>query len=229
MHIHELRLGTHLLEQQRAFYTDVLGLPLQSRSSDRFTLAVGSSNLTFAADAQAEPSVYHVAFNIPYQHFAAAKHWLAGRVPLVTDPGGADEFHFAAWNARALYFADAAGNICELIARGDLPGQAPLPISGASLLSISEIGLVVDDVPAFVQTLQRELESPVYRGAVNDLFVPVGDEHGLLIVVKRGRSWFPEQTVVAAAAPLTAVVSEAAAERYRIEGPPYRLTPEPRG
>jgi catechol-2,3-dioxygenase len=225
MHIHELRLGTHLLEQQRAFYTGVLGLPLQAQSGDQFALTVGASTLTFTADPSPERSVCHFAFNIPHQHFAAAKRWLAGRVPLVADPAGADEFHFADWNAQAVYFADPAGNLCELIARRDLPDQPP-PLSGAGLLSISEIGLVVDDVPEFVRAIQRELGSPVYRGAVNDLFVPVGDERGLLIVVKRGRLWFPEQTLAAAPAPVTAIVSETGAKRYRLEGPPYRLTPE---
>lgn len=225
MHIHELRLGTHLLEQQRAFYTDVLGLPLQAQSGDQCTLTVGTSTLTFTADASPERPVCHFAFNIPHQHFAAAKRWLAGRVPLVGDSSGADEFHFADWNAQAVYFADAAGNLCELIARRDLPDQPPT-LSGAGLLSISEIGLVVDDVPGFVQTVQRELGSPVYRGAVEDPFVPVGDERGLLIVVKRGRLWFPEQMIAAAPAPVTAIVSETGAKRYRLEGPPYRLTPE---
>jgi catechol-2,3-dioxygenase len=226
MYIHELGLGTHHLEQQREFYTRVLELPLQTRRSDQFQLAVGSSSLIFTTNMQWIPLSYHLAFNIPEQHFAATKHWLAGRVPLLTDPNGADEFYFAEWNAHASYFSDPAGNICEVIARHDLPSQSPHPFTRASLLSISEIGLVVDDVAAFAQMVQRAMGSPVYRSAINELFTPLGDENGLLIVVKRGRVWFPERKVAATEAPLRLIISDATMVRHRIDGPPYRLTPE---
>lgn len=226
MYIHQLRLGTHRLDQQREFYTRVLELPLQTLRAGQFELTVGSSTLTFTANMQPTPLSYHVAFNIPGQHFAAAKHWLAARVPLLTDPNGADEFYFADWNAHACYFTDPAGNLCELIARHNLPSQPPHLFTSASLLSISEIGLVVDDVPQIVQMIQRALGSPVYRGAINELFTPLGDENGLLIVVKRGRVWFPEGKVAATEAPLTVIISDSTMTRYRIEGPPYRLTPE---
>jgi catechol-2,3-dioxygenase len=226
MYIHELRLGTQCLDQQREFYTSVLELPLQTIRADQFALTVGSSTLTFTAIRQTIPLSYHFAFNISGQHFAAAKQWLAARVALLTDPNGADEFHFADWNAHASYFTDPAGNVCELIARHSLPSQPPHSFTSAGILSISEIGLVVDDVPQTVQMIQRALGSPIYRGAINDLFTPVGDENGLLIVVKRGRVWFPESKVAATEAPLTVVISDAMITRYRIDGPPYRATSE---
>ena len=226
MYIHELGLGTHRLEQQREFYTRVLELPLQTLRSGQFQLTVGSSTLTFATNMQPTPLSYHFAFNIPGQHFAAAKHWLAARVPLLTDPNGSDEFYFATWNAHASYFTDPAGNVCELIARHNLPPQSPHPFTSASLLSISEIGLVVDDVAAFAQMVQRAMGSPVYHGAINELFTPLGDENGLLIVVKRGRVWFPESKVAATEAPLRLIISDTTMVRHCIHGPPYRLTPE---
>jgi catechol-2,3-dioxygenase len=226
MFIHELALSTDQLERQREFYTRVLGLPLRTLRPAQFELAVGSSTLIFTATKQPAALVYHVAFNIPAQHFAATKHWLAARVRLLTDPTGADEFSFAAWNAQASYFTDPAGNICEVIARHTLPAQPRQPFTSASLLSISEIGLVVDDVAAFVQMVQQGMGSPVYRGTINDEFTPLGDENGLLIVVKRGRVWFPEGNVAATEAPLRVIISERTKIRHRIDGPPYRLTPD---
>jgi hypothetical protein len=107
-----------------------------------------------------------------------------------------------------------------------LPPSWLTQLTSASLLSISEIGLVVDDVAAFAQTVQQALGSPVYRGAINELFTPLGDENGLLIVVKRGRLWFPESKVAAAEAPLRLIISDSAKQRHCIDGPPYRLTPE---
>jgi catechol-2,3-dioxygenase len=225
MQLHELQLETRVLDQQRAFYTQVLELPLRAAQPDQCALTVGTSILTFTATTQSAPLVYHFAFTIPAQQFDAARRWLAARVPLLTDPTGADQFVFAEWNAQACYFHDPAGNICELIARHNLP-DAPTPeTTPARLLNLSEIGLVTDDVPHLVQTLQDTLGSPIYRGAINPLFTPVGDEHGLLIVVQTGRIWFPTRSGTAAAAPLTAIVSDTTPTRYRIAGPPYRIWP----
>jgi hypothetical protein len=84
---------------------------------------------------------------------------------------------------------------------------------------------VVDDVPLIVHMLQQTLGIPVYHAAINELFTPVGDENGLLIVVQRGRLWFPESKVTATVAPLTAIISDIAPTRYRIDSPPFRLTP----
>ncbi len=225
MQIQELRLFTHNLDQQRDFYTRVLELPLSSTHDHHFALTIGASSLVFTSTAQAIPLSYHFAFNIPEHQFAEAKQWLAARVPLLTEPSGADELYFAEWDAHAVYFADPDGNIGELIARHTLAHPHRQAFTSASLLRVSEIGLVVDDVAAFVQLIRTTVGSPVYRGPINELFTPVGDEQGLLIVVKRGRLWLPEVRVAAMDAPLSVRISEDPATQYRIEGPPYRLAP----
>lgn len=221
MYIHELQLATPQLEQQRDFYTRVLELPVQSANTERLTLTVGTSKLIFSATSQPPPLTYHFAFNIPAAQFAVAKQWLAARVALISDPQGNDAFHFANWNAQSIYFNDPAGNICELIARHDLPSQPADDFSGASLLNISEIGLAVDDVPQTVQNLQRSTGIAVYRDTVDEQFTPLGDENGLLIVVKRGRKWFPAGTVAATALPLSVLISTSTSTRYWIEHPSY--------
>jgi catechol-2,3-dioxygenase len=219
MYIHELHLATQDIDRLFDFYTSVLDLRVQSFSMDHFALSAGSSVLRFQEDHEASGAFYHFAFNIPEQSFEMAKRWLKERVRLIGDPNGLDEFQFEAWNAQAMYFNDPAGNICELIARHDLPSEAVESFTGRNFLSISEIGLVVEDVPQFVQKVQATMGSPIYRGEANEQFVPVGDEHGLLIVVKGGRAWFPEGKVKAVDAPLAVVVSERENERYRIEIP----------
>ncbi|MFZ1474956.1 MAG: hypothetical protein WBV59_18950 [Anaerolineae bacterium] len=224
MIIHELRLLTHRLQEQRDFYHHLLGIPLLTADADKAVLQVGSSTLIFAAAATPIPAPYHFAFDIPERQFAEAKAWLAARVPLLTDASGADEFDFSAWNAHAVYFADRDGNIGEFIARHDLPGPATRPFGATSLLSISEIGLAVDDVLPFVQRLQTSIHLSVYLQHPTATFTPVGDEHGLLIVVKDGRRWFPEERLAAHAAPLTVVISlPATAGQHTIHGPPYRI------
>lgn len=223
MIIHELRLMTNHLQEQLDFYHQLLGFPLLTADADEVVLQVGSSTLIFAAAAAPIPAPYHFAFNLPEGQFAEAKAWLAARAPLLADANGADEFDFSAWNAHAIYFADRDGNIGEFIARHGLPSPATRPFSAASLLSISEIGLAVDDVLHFVERLQTRLHLPVYLQHPTATFTPMGDEHGLLIVVKDGRRWFPQERVAAHAAPLTVVVSTSTAGKHTIHGPPYRI------
>ncbi|MBK9229332.1 MAG: hypothetical protein IPO15_00255 [Anaerolineae bacterium] len=223
MNIHELRLKTNRLQEQRDFYHHLLGFPLLTADADQVALQVGSSTLIFAAAATPIPAPYHFAFDIPEGQFAEAKAWLAARVPLLTDASGADEFDFSAWNAHAIYFADRDGNIGEFIARHDLPSPATRAFGATSLLSISEIGLAVDNVLHLVERLQTSIHLPVYRQHPTATFTAMGDEHGLLIVVKDGRRWFPEERVAAHATPLTVVISDATAGQRTIHGPPYQI------
>ena len=115
-----------------------------------------------------EASPHHFAF-----HVADLEAWKAR-----LDVG--DEHDFSSWGgARAVYFRDPEENVGELIAR-------PSPHSE---LTLAEVGLPVDDVPAAVETLS-ELGLVPYRDGSDD-FTPVGDDDGLLIVVRVGRGWFP--------------------------------------
>lgn len=224
MYIHELRLFTNDLEKQRDFYAGTLSMPLRAAGEGWFTLDVGASTLTFSALAQAAPAYHHFAFNIPENLFAAAKAWLSARVDLVGDPEGRIEFNFQAWNAHAIYFSDPEGNIGEFIARHDLPSSETPPFNSGHLLNVSEIGLAVDDVPGFAQVIQSQMGCPFYHTENNDSFMLLGDEHGLFILVKRGRAWYPNGTMPALEAPLEIIVSTGEGSRFQIEGPPYRFT-----
>jgi catechol-2,3-dioxygenase len=173
--------------------------------------------------------VYHVAFNVPENQFAEAKLWLAARAPLIRDHAGREEFHFAGWKAHAVYCYDPAGNIIELIARHTLSNATDQPFTAASLLEISEIGLAVADVPAMVARLQAELGAAVYAGAGSADFTAVGDEHGLLIVVRQGRVWFATSADSGGAAetlPLSVTLTDAAGRRRTLSGPPYVIADE---
>src|SRR5919201_46562 len=91
-----------------------------------------------------------------------------------------EEHDFSGWDgARAVYFRDPEENIVELLARPE-----PRPE-----LSIAEVGLPVDDVPAAVDALATLGLGPYDEW--DDTFAPLGDADGLLIVVRPGRAWFP--------------------------------------
>jgi hypothetical protein len=61
-----------------------------------------------------------------------------------------------------------------------------VPFGPGDLLRVSEVGVAVGDVPTAVGGLERDLGLEVWNEP-NEEFTTVGDEEGLLIVVKRGR------------------------------------------
>jgi catechol-2,3-dioxygenase len=92
-----------------------------------------------------------------------------------------EEHDFSSWGgARAVYFRDPEKNVVELIAR---PRAQPE-------LTIAEVGLPVEDVGAAVDALERVLGLQPYDDW-DESFAPLGDDDGLLIVVRVGRAWFP--------------------------------------
>jgi catechol 2,3-dioxygenase-like lactoylglutathione lyase family enzyme len=190
MQICDLQLVTSALDQQYDFYTRVFGFAVLQQTQDMFVLQAGASRLTFTRTSNTRTGIAHFAFNIPENQFPAAKQWLQDRTPLSRNTNGVDEFFFEAWNAHALYFTDPDGNILELIARHTLPSASDRPFSGQSILNISEIGIVTEDVPAQVAAIEARIGATVYCGPGSDSFTPVGDEEGLFIVVKCGRMWF---------------------------------------
>ena len=207
MDILDLQLVTTALPQQLDFYTRVFGLPTLVATPETMSLQVGTSRLTFRQASAPLPGSYHFAFNIPENQFAEAKTWLSRRVALLSDSTGADEFYSEDWDAHNLYFYDPAGNIGELIARHSLSNATTQPFRARSLLNISEIGIAAEDVPGQVAEIQARTGAPIYRGPGSPTFTPVGDEQGLLIVVQRGRIWFPETGKPAEHLPVTVVAA----------------------
>jgi catechol-2,3-dioxygenase len=221
MQIHELRLKTADLNLQRDFYARSLRLPIVSQRTHSLTIQVGRSILVFEQE-DGWQGRYHFAFNVPENQFSAAKAWITQRTSLAR-LNEDDEFHSAGWNADMLYFYDAAGNILELIARHTLSNASETPFTENSLLSISEIGLATDDVERTVGDLCRSLNVPVYDGQGSDSFTAVGDEDGLIIVVKRGRVWYPETGVHADLYPVTVTLLDEIARVCVLPGLPYDI------
>jgi hypothetical protein len=92
---------------------------------------------------------------------------------------------YSHWNAPSIFFLDPAGNVVEYIARHDLK-NADQRVQLDGHLYASEIGLIVDDVAATAEKLTGTAAVAQYRGG-SDQFIAMGDEYGLLLVMKRGR------------------------------------------
>lgn len=223
------------LARMREFYHRSLGLRVVEEAADRLTVAAGQSRLTFrAAGAGGGEPFYHFAFNIPENKLRAAHRWQKERTPLLPVPAALrdpdypdDVVHYRHWNAHAVFFFDPAGNVVEYIARHDLGNAARGEFGSGDILYASEIAFVVDDVAAAAARLGEAAGAGPYKGAT-DQFAAVGDEHGLLLVMKRGRviSFDAPERKAVGVFPTAAVVRGARRARYAVPGFPYEVSVE---
>jgi catechol-2,3-dioxygenase len=236
MRLLELTLSAVDLDEMRQFYCAFLGFrEVEPEWTGRLALQVGQSQLFFQPAAPGWHGRYHFAMDVPSNRLEAAVTWMHGRRALLADASGKTRFHSDSWNADMVYFTDPQGNILELIARHDKPveGQpeppsADRPFNASEILAVSEIGLAVTDVTGSVADLQNRMPGVgLYSGIDEDMFAAVGDTNGLLIVVRRGRIWFPDTSVPAYFLPLDVLLETNPGQRYRITAPPFPFLIEP--
>ncbi|WP_035185862.1 VOC family protein [Alteribacter aurantiacus] len=189
MKINQINLFTNQLNEMISFYRDVLELNVINESAQTFTVEVGTTSLVFEQVEDSKP-FYHFAMNIPENKFEEAKDWIQSKIQLNTE-NDSDEVFFETWNAHAIYFEDPSGNIVEFIARHNLNNAVNHRFSSDDLISISEIGVVVEKVIPFVRKL-NERGIPNWKEDHEGL-TPVGGEEGLFITVKEGRRFFFSQ------------------------------------
>ena len=180
----------------KAFYGKTLDLRLMDERPDRFTVEAGETRITFVTSpdtVDGRAPFYHFAFNIPENKIVQALEWQKARTPMLAIPernraaGFPPEVvDYRHWNAHSVFFLDPAGNVVEYIARHDLKNRDSGPFSWADILYASEIALVVDDVAAAAEAIKNMAALEPYKSGTAD-FTAMGDEYGLLLVMKRGR------------------------------------------
>ena len=103
--------------------------------------------------------------------------------------------NFEAWNANAVYFYDNNGNLLEFISRHDLENASTENFSSKSILNISEIGIVTENPLELGNRLIEKHTLEFFSKNNNiEVFSALGDDEGLLIIVKPNRNWYPTQT-----------------------------------
>jgi hypothetical protein len=163
------------------FYVGVLGLPLDGEA-----IVVGETRLRCRVEGG--DAFYHFAFLVPGDRFDAALAWARERVQLL-----GDVFDFEAWNARAVYFHDPAGNIVELIAHRELEQNGrDGEFAADELAGVSELGIVGEpllDLLHRLETVGLELWDGSVEGKNQLGFV--GEQGRTLILAPPGRGWLP--------------------------------------
>lgn len=191
MKIKEIEIHTNDLITTELFYTEVLGLKINSKDSNKISFATGETILNFVK-SDVEKPVYHLAFNIPANQLESAFQWMTTKIKTIPVSATENYAHFDSWNAEAFYFLDNNQNLLEFIARKDLENAVDEHFNSQHILSISEIGIVVDNVKEACENLITQTGLNYFsKQAPMDGFAALGDDNGLLILVNKGRNWYP--------------------------------------
>ena len=194
MKLQHIQIQTNNIQETETFYNNILGLKILEKRSDSLTIQAGSSILKFIENSEFD-STYHFAFNIPENKLEEAISWCAEKVDLIIIQDKRIIANFETWNANAVYFYDNNGNLLEFIARHDLDNFQIKEFSSKSILNISEIGIVDENPMELGEQLIESYDLMFFEKNFNsETFAAIGDDEGLLIIVKPNRNWYPTQT-----------------------------------
>ncbi|WP_428229349.1 VOC family protein [Flavobacterium sp.] len=194
MKLEHIQIQTNDIQKTTAFYQGLLELPIIEKKTASVTIQAGNSILKFVEDPQFN-SIYHFAFNIPENKLDEAIQWCKDKVDLILIKDQNVITNFENWNSNAVYFYDNNGNLLEFIARHDLNNAQTTAFSSQSILNISEIGIVTENPLALGNQLIAEHGLEFFSKNDNSaFFAAIGDDEGLLIMVKPNRNWYPTQT-----------------------------------
>ncbi|GLU53944.1 VOC family protein [Dyadobacter frigoris] len=191
MKIKELHLLTNNLNKTEAFYNELLGIPISKKTETELQFQIGNTALNFILSQVTEP-VYHIAFEIPNNKLPEAFDWLSEKVSILPVTPESKIADIKLWNAKSIYFYDNNENLLELICRYDLENQSEKTFDASSIIAVSEIGLVTNDVVALTKTITEKYQLAVFqKQPAQENFTAIGDEEGLLVIVNENRNWFP--------------------------------------
>ena len=194
MKLEQIQIQTNNIQGTTAFYQDILGFSIIEKNSKWVTIQAGNSILKFIENSTFD-SIYHFAFNIPENKLEEAIKWCAEKVDLIRIQDKRIIANFETWNANAVYFYDNNGNLLEFIARHDLDNFQIKEFSSKSILNISEIGIVDENPMELGEQLIESYDLMFFEKNFNsETFAAIGDDEGLLIIVKPNRNWYPTQT-----------------------------------
>ena len=204
------------------FYRDVLGLPILEEKADFLAVRVGQTRLAFKKDLSGWRGAAHFAIDVPVSQFDQAMEWIAARTPLLTDSQGSAVFYNQSWNTRQLYFQDAAGNFVEFIGHANEPSPGRAFFDELSFQRIIEIGIPTLNVRKSLSDLLLVMPGvKVYRNGL-DGATAVGDRNGMLVLIDKGRSWFPAMGGQPADfVPLQVEILQTTGGTFRLKVPPY--------
>jgi catechol 2,3-dioxygenase-like lactoylglutathione lyase family enzyme len=177
---HVTCLATNL-DAMKSFYAGTLQMPVVEESADQFTVQVGASTLTYRRSDS--PAFYHLAFLLAPEAFEGMKAHLTAAPGLLAEADGTVLFTSGQWKANHFYFEDPDRNILEIL--GTTAGES----AAAPWARIGEVGLPLPNLAEFMHQIAHLV--PTEMAPDDETFQFYGNEHGLLVLVREGRPWFP--------------------------------------
>jgi hypothetical protein len=191
MQIQEVILKTASIVRTKLFYHKTLELPIIAETDETISFKAGRSLLTFNVVTEGRP-FYHIAFNVTNNKFSDSFEWVNNKLDILEADHGLPIANYPEWNAESFYFLDNNGSILEFIARFDLPYYSGEAFCVDDIVEISEVGIVCDDVQTTAQSLNAKELFPYFpKSKPTENFTVLGDDHGLLILTRKGRGWVP--------------------------------------
>ncbi|WP_428740768.1 VOC family protein [Tenacibaculum sp.] len=195
MTLNEIEIKTTDIKPIKEFYKNVLELPTTKVDDKLIHIKIGTSLLKFIEDSETPSPAYHLAFNIPENKLQEAIEWSTNKFEFVKKDNEVLITNFENWNANSVYFFDIDGNILEFIARHDLDNPATDQFNSSQILNISEFGIVKDQPDVYGKHLVDTYGLHLFeKNHNNETFTVVGDDNGLLVIVKTNRNWYPTET-----------------------------------
>ena len=193
MKIQELTLLTNNLSETKNFYEHTIGFQKITETETSISFAVGTSKLIFELTEKNQNPKYHFAFNIPTNALNDAINWTLQRTSLIQTENSLIT-DFENWKAQAIYFFDNNRNILEFICRTDLNNPTDKSFSVETILSINEIGLVVDQPLQIGNEIIEKTKMEYFaKGPKREDFVAIGNDNGLFVISNPNRNWYPTQ------------------------------------
>ncbi|MDF1698356.1 MAG: hypothetical protein P1U56_21075 [Saprospiraceae bacterium] len=195
MKIRKLKLFTHRLDVQRKFYFETLGLDVVGDHSNRFTVRIGWTELTFEHSKQEH--YYHYCFLLPENKLHEALQWMENRVAVLPIENGIKTQHFESWDADSFYFYDESGNLAECIVRHQMNNQSTESFRVSDLLCVNEIGMPTSNIEQTNKTLENQFGVQPWKGDTKR-FGTSGNQEGLFLLPNYNEKvhWFPTQLKV---------------------------------
>ncbi len=190
MEIRELNIFSNRINEQEAFYKNVLGFQCSKFIDTRFEIKAGDTKLIL--EKSTKEFFYHFAFLIPTGSLEAAIDYLEKKSIQLLPLNGDKIIHFD--TGRAIYFYDEDGNIVEFIERATLNYPSNSDFSIKSIIKLNEIGLPVSEPKKMIKKLINEFGiKPIKNAPFNDRFCWAGDYNGAIVIIKEGRNWLPTE------------------------------------
>ncbi|MEZ5008445.1 MAG: hypothetical protein R2753_09895 [Chitinophagales bacterium] len=194
MEITSIQLLSSNIEQQKKFYSESLGFSLKE-TKNGFSIQAGATKLSFELDLNGN-NFYHFAFLVADNHFEDCLTYVKNKgISILPDKFTSEEITYWDNNSgRSFYFYDADKNIVEFITRPSLNYLSDQPWSINEIIKINEIGTPVNAPLETSTYLLNNFPFSIPQHNIdrfNDTFCWYGSFEGTLLVVKKGREWYP--------------------------------------